>query len=146
MATCPVCQHNIVPGTISCPSCGYKLQEATQEFEPVAVPSRPTETPSDPKSTANLTVCYGKQEGVVFSFESGSASIGRAPQCDVFLNDMTVSRNHATLERINDAWTIRDNASFNGVWVNNKNVDFVVLHDGDLVQIGAFILRFTTSA
>lgn len=142
MSVCPICKHEIIDETQGCPSCGYKLQETTQAFKPVDVTSQSTNHEPSPSSEATLTVCYGKQEGVVFSFTSGSASIGRSPQCDVFLNDMTVSRNHATLELIDGAWTIRDNESFNGVWVNNKSVDFVVLNDGDLVQIGAFVLRF----
>ena len=90
-----------------------------------------------------LTVLYGKQEGLVYRLEKEHATIGRSPQCDVFLNDMTVSREHAELDRVNDDWTIKDAASFNGVWVNNESVDHVVLNDGDVIQIGCFVLRYT---
>ena len=55
---------------------------------------------------------------------------------------MTVSREHALLERVGDGWSIRDTESFNGVWVNNTNVDHVMLSDRDIIQIGCFVLRY----
>ena len=55
---------------------------------------------------------------------------------------MTVSREHALLERVGDGWSIRDTESFNGVWVNNTNVDRVMLSDRDIIQIGCFVLRY----
>ena len=55
---------------------------------------------------------------------------------------MTVSRKHAVLERVAGGWTIKDTDSFNGVWVNNANVDHVTLSDRDIVQIGCFVLRY----
>ena len=55
---------------------------------------------------------------------------------------MTVSRKHAELERVGDGWSIRDTGSFNGVWVNNTNVDHVMLNDRDVIQIGCFVLRY----
>ena len=84
----------------------------------------------------------GKQKGIVYSLEGNKAVIGRSPKCEIFLNDMTVSRKHAVLERVADGWTIKDTDSFNGVWVNNSNVDHVMLSDRDIVQIGCFVLRY----
>uniref|UniRef100_UPI002633FBB3 FHA domain-containing protein n=1 Tax=uncultured Ellagibacter sp. TaxID=2137580 RepID=UPI002633FBB3 len=63
-------------------------------------------------------------------------------QCDIFLNDMTVSRSHAVVEPTGDGCTITDDSSFNGVWVNNDNVEARELHEGDVVQIGAFCLVY----
>jgi pSer/pThr/pTyr-binding forkhead associated (FHA) protein len=56
---------------------------------------------------------------------------------------MTVSRVHAELVKIKGEWTIADRDSFNGVWVNGKAVKNAVLHQGDLLQIGCFVLRFS---
>ena len=99
------------------------------------------------KTTASavptLTIKYGRQEGLVYRLDADSATIGRSPKCAVFLNDMTVSRDHALIEKVDGVWTIRDAASFNGVWVNNKNIDHAVLRDGDIIQIGCFILKFS---
>ena len=64
--------------------------------------------------------------------------MGRDPKCDVFLNDMTVSRDHARIEPEGNAFKIIDDDSYNGVWINNENVNSALLHDGDFIQIGAF--------
>ena len=143
MTTCPICKNQIEDDAAKCPTCGYRFHDATQEFKPVDLSSRPEPEDQHALSVATLTVCYGKQEGIVYKLEDDRATVGRSPKCDVFLNDMTVSRDHAVLERVEQTWTIKDADSFNGVWVNNKNVDHVVLHDGDLIQIGCFVLRFT---
>lgn len=55
---------------------------------------------------------------------------------------MTVSRSHAAVEREGDAYVIRDDNSFNGVWINGANVEAKVLVPGDLIQIGSFCLRY----
>ena len=85
-----------------------------------------------------LTVIRGPQTGVAFVLEPRTLVVGRDPQCDVFLNDMTVSRDHARIEPAGSAFQIVDDDSYNGVWVNNKNVRSALLHDGDFLQIGAF--------
>ena len=69
-------------------------------------------------------------------------STGRSPQCDLFLNDMTVSREHASVEPADGGYVIRDANSFNGVWVNNESVETRRLVSGDVIQIGAFCLVY----
>lgn len=143
MNTCPICNSPMDPNDAACPACGYRLQEATEAFK--AVPLDSTEEANvahAPSSTSTLTVLYGKQEGIAYRLEGERALIGRSPKCEVFLNDMTVSREHALLERVEGGWSIRDTDSFNGVWVNNANVDHVMLNDRDVIQIGCFVLRY----
>lgn len=142
MDKCPVCNSPLNPQDEACAACGYRLQDATEEFKVVSLEPENADIPNKSASTPTLTVLYGKQEGLVYQLTGDSASIGRSPQCDVFLNDMTVSREHALLERVGDDWSIRDTESFNGVWVNNTNVDHVMLHDRDIIQIGCFVLRY----
>ena len=60
----------------------------------------------------------------------------------IFLNDMTVSRMHATIEQENGCYVIRDANSFNGVWVNNDSVEARALRPGDFVQIGTFCMQY----
>ena len=55
---------------------------------------------------------------------------------------MTVSRMPASVYPSDSGYEISDEASFNGVWVNNNSVDTYLLADGDVVQIGAFCLVY----
>jgi pSer/pThr/pTyr-binding forkhead associated (FHA) protein len=68
--------------------------------------------------------------------------IGRSPECDVFLDDVTVSRRHAELVRAGDVFSIRDLGSLNGTYVNRKRIEAADLTDGDEVQIGKYRLTF----
>jgi predicted component of type VI protein secretion system len=68
--------------------------------------------------------------------------IGRSPECDVFLDDVTVSRRHAELVHAGDVFSIRDLGSLNGTYVNRKRIESADLTDGDEVQIGKYRLTF----
>ena len=68
--------------------------------------------------------------------------IGRSPECDIFLDDVTVSRRHAEIAREVDTFTIRDLESLNGTYVNRKRIESTVLEDDDEVQIGKYRLTF----
>ena len=79
---------------------------------------------------------------MAYALGSEPVTIGRSPQCAIFLNDMTVSRMHATIEPEDGCYVIRDANSFNGVWVNNENVEARTLRPGDFIQIGTFCLQY----
>jgi pSer/pThr/pTyr-binding forkhead associated (FHA) protein len=67
----------------------------------------------------------------------GRLIVGRAPPCELLLNDRKVSRRHATLLELNGALTVRDHGSLNGTWVNDSRiVDPVALRTGDRLRIG----------
>jgi FHA domain/zinc-ribbon domain len=68
--------------------------------------------------------------------------IGRSPDCQVFLDDVTVSRRHAELVREGDVFSIRDLGSLNGTYVNRERIESAELTDGDEVQIGKYRLTF----
>ena len=68
--------------------------------------------------------------------------IGRSPECDVFLDDVTVSRRHAELLQSSERFTIRDLGSLNGTFVNRHRVESIDLHDDDEVQVGKYRLTF----
>jgi hypothetical protein len=78
------------------------------------------------------------------SFQPGQAKtlIGRSPECDVFLDDVTVSRRHAELVREGDTFSIRDLGSLNGTYVNRRRIESAVLENDDEVQIGKYRLTF----
>lgn len=145
MQTCPVCGAPLTEADAACPSCGFKLLGRTQAFAPLTVQSQPAGSVApNPAllSEATLQVVKGPQVGSVFRLAADKLTVGRSPECDIFLNDMTVSRMHATIERTPAGYTITDADSFNGLWVNNLNVKDAALQDGDVVQIGAFCLVY----
>lgn len=84
----------------------------------------------------------GGMAGQSFQPGEGRTLIGRSPECDVFLDDVTVSRRHAELLREGDAFSIRDLGSLNGTYVNRKRIESTVLEDDDEVQIGKYRLTF----
>lgn len=141
--TCPVCESVINDAGGKCPFCGFNLTEVTQQFSPIVVHENPEcDVSALPPKTASLQVFKGPQVGQVFQLGTGEASVGRDPKNDVFLNDMTVSRAHATIKPQGTTYQINDTNSFNGVWVNGNNVTSTLLKNGDVIQIGAFGLVF----
>lgn len=139
--TCPVCGGALAQGANACPTCGFKLIGATQRFKPLSF-GEDVPAPLQAHHEAVLRVVKGPQIGMVFKLTQKPMTIGRSPQCDIFLNDMTVSRSHAVVEPAGAGYVITDDSSFNGVWVNNDNVEARELKEGDVVQIGAFCLIY----
>jgi pSer/pThr/pTyr-binding forkhead associated (FHA) protein len=84
----------------------------------------------------------GGMAGQTFQPEAGRTLIGRSPECEIFLDDVTVSRHHAELERVGDVFTIRDLGSLNGTYVNRRRIESAVLENDDEVQIGKYRLTF----
>ena len=69
-------------------------------------------------------------------------TIGRSPEAEVFLDDVTVSRNHALLVRRRDGVYIDDLGSLNGTYVNRRRIESHKLQDGDELQVGKYKLTF----
>jgi hypothetical protein len=84
----------------------------------------------------------GGRAGEHLPLQAARETIGRAPEADLFLDDVTVSREHATIERERDGFYIRDLGSLNGTYVNRLRVARQRLADGDEVQVGKFKLTF----
>ena len=89
-----------------------------------------------------LVVRKGPQLGERFYLESPRLTVGRDPNSDIFLNDVTVSRVHAHLTCTNNEVSVADAGSLNGTYVNGQIVDAAVLNSGDVVQIGTFQMIF----
>ncbi len=150
MNTCPVCNGPISPDDTVCPSCGFKLTGTTQEFKPIHSDENPSATAAmkrvppeaHPAAAAQFIIVQGPQTGTSIQLEDRPMTVGRNPQCDIFLNDMTVSRKHAKLVPSGKDFQITDTGSFNGIWVNNQNIETAQLHPGDIIQIGAFVLKY----
>jgi len=84
----------------------------------------------------------GGRSGETYPLRGPRATIGRHPDAAIFLDDVTVSRNHAHVVREGSEWVIVDEGSLNGTYVNRHRGERVVLSDGDEIQIGKYKLTF----
>ncbi len=87
----------------------------------------------------------GGRAGEHLPLQAPKETIGRSPEADLFLDDVTVSREHAVIERTADGFYLRDLGSLNGTYVNRSRVTRQRLADGDEVQVGKFKLTFLES-
>lgn len=140
-STCPICNEVIDGAQTSCPRCGFKLIGETQQFDPItdhaAVDSFEAEL-----STPELEVLTGPYAGERFRLSDGTFTVGRDPKCDIFLNNMTVSRHNSTLIIDGNSAKIVDAGSTNGTWVDGMIVEEAELKPGTHVQIGTFDMVF----
>lgn len=149
---------------VHCPECGFQNPEASNycskcgalliHDEPgshTTMTFTPDETAEDDSvSLADLRIegpalvvrSGGGRSGETFALEHDRTSLGRAPECAVFLDDVTVSRRHAVITRGDDGFTLHDEGSLNGTYVNRRRVESAKLEDGDEVQVGKYKLTF----
>jgi pSer/pThr/pTyr-binding forkhead associated (FHA) protein len=95
-----------------------------------------------PVGSALLVVQRGPGAGSRFLLDKDVTTAGRHADSEIFLDDVTVSRRHATFTREGDNFTVADAGSLNGTYVNRDRIDTVVLQDTDEVQIGKYRLVF----
>lgn len=98
-----------------------------------------------PSGSALLIVKRGANAGARFLLDQDVTTVGRHPNADIFLDDVTVSRRHAEFLRSGDEFTVRDLASLNGTYFDGQRIEKIVLTDGAEVQIGKFRLTFFAS-
>jgi pSer/pThr/pTyr-binding forkhead associated (FHA) protein len=133
-----------------CARCGALLvrdqsgTEATQTFTPDERDNGPAEVLEDlgVKGAALVVRSGGGRAGEMFHPEGETTTIGRSPDCGIFLDDVTVSRKHAVLVKRDDGFFIEDQGSLNGTFVNRKRVESAQIDDGDELQIGKYRLTF----
>ncbi len=144
MDVCPSCGERVAPGTVSCPECGVRLEGATAAFEAIAEASAEPSEQLGSSDVPVLVVGKGLEVGERFHLEQPELTIGRDPESDIFLNDVTVSRRHARLLIDQGVVTVEDAGSLNGTYVNDRLVESAVLTNGDSLQIGRFRMAFLT--
>ena len=84
----------------------------------------------------------GGRTGETFHPQGARTTIGRSPDCEIFLDDVTVSRRHAVLVERDDGFFIEDQGSLNGTFLNRRRIESGRLEDGDELQIGKYRLSF----
>jgi pSer/pThr/pTyr-binding forkhead associated (FHA) protein len=95
-----------------------------------------------PEGMGMLVVRRGPNAGSRFVLDAEVTAIGRHPDSDIFLDDITVSRRHAAVRRVPDGYEVTDVGSLNGTYVDHKRVDTAPLHHLADLQIGRYVLVF----
>jgi pSer/pThr/pTyr-binding forkhead associated (FHA) protein len=100
-----------------------------------------------PAGSAMLLVQRGPDSGARFLLDSDTVSVGRHPDSDIFLDDISVSRRHGVFTRSGAGYAVSDLGSLNGTYVNRDRIDGdVTLTGGDEVQIGKYRLIYFAGA
>jgi len=151
---CPNCGFLNGEGANFCQSCGTPLAAQTQahQKESTTATYRVGETgeliPVDVEALAThghaavVIRSGGNRVGESFPLEGDRMTVGRRPDSDVFLDDVTVSRDHALLVRRGGEFHLDDLGSLNGTYVNRRRIESHKLADGDELQVGKYKLTF----
>jgi len=147
---CPQCGHQNPSTANFCSSCGTDLDGGSDHTTAtVAVPidGGTDEVAVDidelPAGVGMLVVTRGPNSGSRFALDEPLVTAGRHPDSAIFLDDITVSRRHAEVRRLEGGgYRVTDVGSLNGTYLNRQRVEEADLHDGDELQIGTFKLVF----
>jgi len=147
---CPECGFQNLEAANYCSKCGALLvkdepgSETTMSYTPDHAEEEAGVTLDDlgTEGPALVVRSGGGRAGEHFVPQGERTTIGRSPDCDVFLDDVTVSRKHAVLVREDGAFVIEDQGSLNGTFLNRRRIESGRLEHGDELQIGKYKLSF----
>jgi pSer/pThr/pTyr-binding forkhead associated (FHA) protein len=150
---CNQCGHRNPPDSSFCSSCGSALDLLDDRTITLTAvdPLQDAPGPEDDlvipvgeltKGVGVLIVRAGAQAGTRFLLESDLTRLGRHPDSEISLDDITVSRRHAEVQRVEGGYAVADSGSLNGTYVNQERVERTMLRHGDELQIGKFRLVF----
>jgi hypothetical protein len=146
---CPECGFQNPEAANYCAKCGALLvrdsgAETTMTYTPEEGDEDVSEVLEDlgVKGPALVVRSGGGRTGETFHPESERTTIGRSPECEIFLDDVTVSRKHAVLTKRDGRFFIEDLGSLNGTFLNRRRIESGQLDDGDELQIGKYRLTF----
>lgn len=154
---CNQCGHRNPPESSFCSSCGTVLdilQDHTVTLSKVDPLQESAGTADDvvvnlgdlPTESASLVVRNGSQAGTALSLAARITRLGRHSDSEISLDDITVSRRHAEIERTDTGYVVRDTGSLNGTYLNQQRIEEAPLHHGDELQVGKFRLVFFSRA
>jgi hypothetical protein len=147
---CNNCGHQNPLGSNFCSSCGAALTQAgdepvtvTFQVESIGGTEDVEVDLEDLAVNGVMVVTRGPNAGSRFVLDAPFITAGRHPDSDIFLDDVTVSRNHVELTRQESgAYVVRDVGSLNGTYLNRERIEEAPLHNGDELQIGKFKLVY----
>src|SRR3954466_5497545 len=147
---CPRCGHENPADARFCSSCGAPMpgEESTTTMALTAVEAAEdnddlaTYLEGLPPGVGLLVVRHGPNAGSSFRLESEHTNVGRHPDSEIFLDDVTVSRRHVVIDRNEGGYVLRDVGPLNGTYVNRERADEAALRHGDEVQVGRYRLSF----
>lgn len=153
---CTNCGHKNPEGANFCSSCGAALKDAAGSDTTITF--MPGELEADLGEEVHigpdeleggrgvLIVKRGPNAGSKFFLDADVTNVGRHPDSNIFLDDITVSRRHAEIRRDDGSFSLHDVGSLNGTYVNRERVEGAELRSGDEIQIGKFKLIFLTGS
>jgi hypothetical protein len=149
---CPECGFQNPESANYCAKCGALLvrdesgSDTTMSFTPEEGDEEGSELAEEFKAEGPALVVRsgGGRAGEHFLLGQERITVGRSPDCDIFLDDVTVSRRHALLKQADGGFLIEDQGSLNGTFLNRRRIESAPLEDGDEVQIGKYKLTFLT--
>jgi ABC-type multidrug transport system ATPase subunit/ABC-type transport system involved in multi-copper enzyme maturation permease subunit len=106
---------------------------------PAVVAGRPAMT------GGGMSTASHREPSVIRRLPTKVLRIGRAPDNDIVISDLSVSRNHAELRRTASGYQIVDLDSHNGTFVNGQQIGSAPLTEGDIVGIGPSTFRLSGS-
>src|ERR1051325_8553932 len=145
---CPECGFQNPETANYCSKCGSLLVrdegESTMAFTPEQAEEegQPDLADCGIKGPALVVRSGGGRAGETFPLGPDATTVGRSPECDIFLDDVTVSRKHAVVWQRDDAYYIEDQGSLNGTFLNRRRIESGRLENGDELQIGKYKLSF----
>ncbi len=147
---CPTCHIDVDDDASVCPECGTVFEhEPTVTFVPISPSAHPPLTQAEASHVEGiagfaLVVERGPRAGMAWVVRDGVTTVGRHPDSDIFLDDITVSRHHCRFIVGDEGLEVEDSGSTNGTYVNGSRVDRSRLTPGDEVFIGKFHLIVAT--
>ena len=148
---CNNCGHRNPEGVNFCSSCGAALQTSTMTTIAFKPEDASGELGEDELGIAPvelaagvgvLVVKHGPDTGARYLLDQPVVSVGRHPDSDIFLDDITVSRRHAEFVRVEGGYRLHDVGSLNGTYLNRNRIEEHELAAGDEVQVGKFKLVY----
>ena len=147
---CRRCGHENEAGANFCSSCGQALpreEETTLNLQELTERLELDEDLGEvlaelPEGMGMLVVRRGPNAGSRYVLDEEVTALGRHPESNIFLDDITVSRRHASVRRGSEGYAVSDAGSLNGTYVDHQRVDRAPLHHLSDLQIGRFVLLF----
>lgn len=148
---CDACGHSNSAGSRFCSSCGRPLklenEASTEALETLGGIDSEVALEA-PATGAALVVTSGHQAGTRYAITTTQVTVGRHPDSDIFLDDITVSRRHVELQQGKTGYSLTDVGSLNGTYLNGERLaeGETQLTNGDELQIGKFKLLYLVSS